>query len=140
MNQGSSNKLIYDNCAYAQWVYSSTQPLNYQLYMGKNENCGKCVYDKQFWYKGQKELVDIESELRNQTRPASRCGIFKYNPKCPKSDMCTSTYNKKTPVVIPGECCPIVYNNIRKVKDIGYVVPDPKICGISEDAIFAPAK
>jgi hypothetical protein len=127
MNQGSSNRQIYDNCAYAQWVYASTEPITYQLYMGKNENCNKCRYDK-FWH--PYDLVDVESELRNQTRPASKCGCYKYNKNCKMSPSCISTFDKSVPVVFPPDVCPIVYNNIKMPKDVGYRVPNPNICGI----------
>lgn len=130
MNQGSSNRTIYDNCAYAQWVYSSTQPLDYMLYMGKNENCGKCRYDK-FWH--PYDLVDVESELRNQTRPASKCGAYRYNPNCTASKKCISTYDTKVPVVYPPEVCSILYQNIPKRTDPGYKIPDPNICGTEEN-------
>lgn len=130
MMQGGSNKLIYDNCAYAQWEYSSTIPIQYQLYMGKNENCNKCVYDK-FWH--PYDLVDIESELRNQTRPGSRCGMYKYNPNCKTSKSCISTYNSDVPVVLAPECCPIVFNNIPKRTHPGYTLPNPNICGYEEN-------
>jgi len=137
MNQGSSNRLIYDNCSYAQWVYSSTEPLQYQLYMGKNENCGKCRYDK-FWH--PYDLVDVESELRNQTRPMSKCGGWKYNPNCKTSKGCFSTFAPTVPVVLAPECCPIVYNNIPKRTDVGYVLPNPNICGVEEKQLWASSK
>ena len=80
MNIGSSNRLIYDNCAYQKRLYESTAPLDYQLYQGKFENCKKCVQDK-FWtpYK----LVDIETELRNQNRPATHCDLRDLFPVFP---------------------------------------------------------
>lgn len=137
MNQGSSNRLIYDNCAYAQWVYSSTEPLNYALYMGRNENCKKCKYENQFWH--PYDLVDVESELRNQTRPASSCGVYKYNPQCKTSKTCMSTFDKKAPVVLAPECCPILEQNIPRRTDPGFRVPDTNICGI-ESGSFYPFK
>lgn len=137
MNQGSSNRQIYDNCSYAQWAHASTEPLQYQLYMGKNENCGKCRYKEQFWH--PYDLVDVESELRNQTRPVSRCGMYKYNPNCKMSKECFSTFDKNVPVVLAPECCPIVFNNIPKRTNPGYTLPDPNICGVEQQA-FYPAK
>ncbi len=128
MNQGSSNKLIYDTCSYAQWVYASTEPLQYQLYMGKNENCGKCRKDT-FWH--PYDLVDVESELRNQTRPASKCGIFKYNPNNKNQNP------DEPPVVLAPECCSILHNNIPKRTDVGYRLPDPNICGLDNSASYA---
>ena len=125
MNTGSSNKLIYDNCAYQKRLYESTSPLQYQMYHGKFENCHKCVHDK---FYTPYMLVDIETELRNQNRPLSHCTQFKYLPNCKKSGMCLSTFDKSVPVVMAPETCPIVFNNIPKVNDPGFRVPDPNFC------------
>lgn len=125
MNLGSSNRPIYDNCAYAKNLYESTSPLAYNLYFGKFENCNKCLYDK-FWTRYQ--LVDIETELRNQTRPLSQCDQFKYSPNCQRSGLCLSTFDPSVPVVYAPEVCPIVYNNIPKVTHPGYIMPDPNFC------------
>ena len=120
MNIGSSSKNIYDNCDYEQNLYESTAPLNYRLYFGQMENSQKCIYDK-FWVKY--DLVDIESELRNQVRPLSRCDQFKYSPRCKKSGLCISTFDKTAPVVLSPEVCPIVYNNIPRQTSPGYRLP-----------------
>lgn len=127
MNIGSSNRLIYDNCAYQKKIYESTSPLDYNLYQGKFENCKKCLHDK-FWTPYQ--LVDIETELRNQNRPLSHCDQFKYNPSCKKSQICLSTFDKSVPVVLAPEVCPIVHNNIPVTKDVGYKVPQQSACGV----------
>ena len=59
---GASNRLIYDNCYYNQWLKDSTDPFNYQLYEGKFENCHKCRGN---YFYHPYDLVDVESELRN---------------------------------------------------------------------------
>lgn len=125
MNIGSSNRLVYDNCSYAKELYESTSPLLYHLYEGKHENCGKCLKDK-FWRPF--DLVDIESELWNITRPNSNCDQFKYDPKCKKSNMCISTFDKEVPVVLAPEVCPIIHNNIPKMKSPGYSLPPARLC------------
>lgn len=122
---GSSNNLIYDNCAYQKEIYESTAPLSYNLYQGKFENCQKCIYNK-FWT--PYELVDIESELRNQVRPLSHCDQLKYAPDCKKSKLCLSTYDKSVPVAFHPTICPIVYNNIIKNKAPGYKLPKKMTC------------
>ena len=76
-NNNGSNRLIYDDCYYNQYIHGSVSPFIYQMYEGKFENCGKCRKDH-FYH--PYDLVDVESELRNQTRPASGCGAWKYNP------------------------------------------------------------
>lgn len=119
MNQGSSNRQIYDRCAYAQYVHVSTTPLGYRTYMGNNENCNKCR-DKFFYH--PYDLVDLESELRNQTRPLSNCGEYKHNPM-------NSKFNPlNPPVVLPPECCSILYQNIPTNVSTGVKLPDMDIC------------
>lgn len=125
MNIGSSNRLIYDTCAYQKQLYESTSPLAYNLYQGKFENCNKCLHDK-FWTPYQ--LVDIESELRNQTRPVSSCDQFKYTPGCKRSGLCLSTFDRTVPIVLAPEVCPIIYNNIPKQTHPGFHLPNPNFC------------
>lgn len=127
MNQGSSNRPIYDNCAYQKRLYESTSPLAYQLYQGKFENCDKCIFDN-FYTPYDARIVDTESELKNLTRPLSECDQFKYSPTCKRSGMCISTFDKRAPVVYVAEMCPIVYNNIPKMTSKGYKVPNQKFC------------
>jgi hypothetical protein len=82
----SSNRLIYDDCAYAKKVQESTTPLQYNLYTGQFENCYNCPSDSKS--NGTKisnilpfgHRADVESELNNQTRFASLCPSKKYNP------------------------------------------------------------
>ena len=73
MNTGSSNRLLYDYCAYKKTLRESTDPFRYRMYEGAFENCNKCIYDK-FWRPF--DLVDEESELKNITRPATKCPQF----------------------------------------------------------------
>lgn len=127
MNTGSSNRPIYDACSYQKRLYESTSPLAYQLYQGKHENCNKCIYDK-FYVPYQPEIVDIESELKNITRPLSDCDQFKYSPKCKKSGLCISTFDKTVPIVLAPEVCPIIYNNIPRQTNPGYRLPNPNFC------------
>jgi hypothetical protein len=75
MNTGSSNRLIYDRCAYDKELAESVAPLNYRMYSGAHENCNKCIYTK--FYRPF-DLVEQESELKNITRPATKCPSFKY--------------------------------------------------------------
>ena len=86
----SSNRLIYDTCAYTKAIQESTSPLNYTLYPGQFENCAKCRIE--FGSVGGNgvslfsgNLVDLESDLRGQTRPSSLCPLNHYQPSCDKS-------------------------------------------------------
>ena len=81
----SSNRLSYDACAYQDSLQQSTDPLNYMLYTGKYENSAKCRIE--FGVVGGNgvslftgNLVDLESDLRGQTRLASQCPRKLYHP------------------------------------------------------------
>ena len=77
----SFTRLDYDCCAYAKDLQESTTPLEYLMYKGKYENCKNCpdnTNNLDFCTK-----VDIESELRNQTRFSSKCPTKKYDPSKP---------------------------------------------------------
>ena len=110
--------------------YESTSPLQYQLMFNKYENCDRCGVEGQpFWTKQSGAIVDVESDLRNITRPLSDCDQFKYSPACRRSGMCISTYDRSAPVILAPEVCPIVYNNIPRQTNVGYRLPNPNICG-----------
>ena len=88
----SSNRLIYDTCAYKHNLEQSVGPLAYQLYPGRFENCNKCRIElgtvggtAVSHIKGN--LVDLESELKGNTRKASLCPEKLYQSPCPKSEM-----------------------------------------------------
>ena len=126
---GGFTRIDYDKCAYDQELYESTGPLMWMMYSGKFENCDKCVYDdKSFYRPFDSVIVDTESELKNITRPQSKCNRLKYNPKCKKSTICTSTFDKSVPVVMAQECCPIVRNNIEKMTGPGYTLYSTPLC------------
>lgn len=127
-NWGGSNRLMYDFCAYEKDLVQSVAPIGYMLYEGKYENCDKCVAGpNQFWHPFDPEIIDRESDLLNITRPLSKCPQFKYNPNCRGSESCFSTYNPSNPIVLPPEICPIVYNNIPKVRSPGWNAPNPNL-------------
>lgn len=131
--QGASNRQIYDCCAYAQALQQSVDPLQYDLYFGAVENCNKCI-DKKAWFKQDREIVDIESDLWNITRPLTKCDGYKYNPNCQTGPNCISTFDPNAPKVLSPSLCPIVYNNIPVQSNPGYTVPDPaNICLAKND-------
>lgn len=72
---GYSDQLIYDDCNFVQNVIENINHSQYRFYQGAFENKNKCKYDN-FYH--PYDLVDVESELRNQTRPASKCPQVKY--------------------------------------------------------------
>ena len=124
---GYSDNLFYDDCAYNQRLKENREFAQYQLYQGAHENIGKCKYDR-FYH--PYDLVDVESELKNQTRPLSDCPSLKYmgvkqTGTCSTKDKPYQVdyFNKTVPVVYPPEICPIVYNNIPKRSCPGFVIP-----------------
>jgi len=132
--QGASNRQVYDCCKYAQDLKQSVDPLQYNLYFGAQENCSKCI-DKKAWFKQDTDIVNIESELWNITRPLSDCDQYKYNPDCKTSESCISTFAPNIPRILSPSLCPIVYNNIPIQDSPGYTVPNTRpngtaaICG-----------
>ena len=87
----SFNRTMYDTCAYKKSVAESTGTVAYMLDPVKYEirDTAKCSVN--FGVSGgasvrypKSTLVEIESELLNLTRPASRCPEKKYSPKCSK--------------------------------------------------------
>lgn len=132
-HQGFSTRLPYDPCAYSKDLTESTAPYSYQMYDGKYENCKKCVQDR-YVRPFDGDVVDIESELRNQTRPASKCPSRKYNSACKKSENCISSFDETVPVVLPPEACPIVYNNLVWGNDNGIRHPCPAKCSGVQNA------
>ena len=77
----SSNRLMYDNCAYAKILKESTQPLEYNLYVGKyilNKQCpvGDFANELDFGVR-----ADTESELYGLNRHSTSCPEKKYTPK-----------------------------------------------------------
>ena len=81
----SSNRLIYDTCAYSTKMNESVGPLEYVLNPMKYENCKKCRHELGLLggtsvshIKGN--LVDLENDLRGATRVSSLCPKKKYTP------------------------------------------------------------
>jgi hypothetical protein len=107
----SSNRLTYDACAYQAKLTQSMGPLDYALYPGKYENSAKCRIE--FGTVGGNgvslfsgNLVDLESDLRGQTRLASQCPLKMYMPdnsgkhKLKHQPSCQMQYYPKVPM--PG--------------------------------------
>lgn len=133
---GTFNRLRYDNCAYDKRLRESTSPLMYQMSRYKHESCRKCSYDGKLW--APFDLVDFESELIGITRPNSECDELHYYPTCnskqpsvkdPQVPACRSTHDKSVPIVYAYDVCPIVCNNLKKMRTPGYSVHQREYCG-----------
>lgn len=131
MNSGSPGGFTgphYDHCELDQENQLHNSVYSHQIYHGKFEHCKKCTHEGKFYTPYNAAIVDAESELKNITRPATRCNKFKYNPKCKKNGMCTSTFDESNPVVLAPEVCPIITNNVRKPTSSGINMPSPLPC------------
>lgn len=79
---------IYDDCAYRQRLHESTSPMLYAINPVAYEACGKChmSYPGFLGAMGGQgfgigpDRVDIDSDLRGQSRLQSKCASHKYNP------------------------------------------------------------
>lgn len=128
MNIGSSNRPIYDTCETEYKIYEATSPYAYRTNQTAYENCNKCIGPDGRFYTPY-DLVDIETELKNITRPLSKCAQFKYNPACKRSGLCLSTFDRTIPKPVLPDVCPIVYNNILRQTNPGYHLPRRNFCG-----------
>ena len=88
----SSNRLIYDTCAYKHELTQSVGPLEYVLNPMKYENCNKCRMELGLvggsavsHVKGN--LVDLETDLLGITRKASLCPSQKFTSACAVGNM-----------------------------------------------------
>jgi hypothetical protein len=126
-NSGFFTGTTYDKCAYDKKLQESTTPFEYQMFDGKYENCNRCI-DKKMYKRGDVQIVDVESDLWNLTRKASKCPNKMYNPHCKKSKECISTYDKTAPIVLAPEVCPIIKTNMQRITNTGYRMPPPSNC------------
>lgn len=83
----SFNRTIYDDCAYSTELNEQRNMLHYNLNPNKFYNQDQKRIN--FGLLGgnnvsqsPENLIDLESDLRNQTRLYSRCPIRKFNPTC----------------------------------------------------------
>ena len=121
----SSNRLSYDACAYKKTLQQSTGPLDYMLYTGKYENCAKCRIE--FGVVGGNgvslftgNLVDLESDLRGQTRLASLCPTTMYtptekstHPPLANQPSCQMQYYPKVPMPEPSKVTRCNYTGVN---------------------------
>ena len=79
------NRLNYDTCAYSQALSESIAPIDYVINPIKYEHCGKCrmelgIVGGTAVSHINGSLVDLENDLFNITRPATRCPNYHYHP------------------------------------------------------------
>ena len=81
----SLNRTTYDTCAYVASLTQSVSPLQYMLDPVKYEHCTKCrpelgILGGTAVSHINGNLVDLENDLRGQTRPLTHCPEYKYAP------------------------------------------------------------
>ena len=76
----SSNRLIYDTCAYATEIKESTSPLEYNLFKNKYENCVQCPTGDFTNVVEFGSRVDVENELHGLARLGTKCPSLKFDP------------------------------------------------------------
>jgi hypothetical protein len=81
----SFNRTKYDNCSYKEDLKTSVDTLSHILAPYRYEHKDKCMHKLGFVGGTavshiQGDLVDLESELRGQTRFISRCSANQYRP------------------------------------------------------------
>ena len=81
----SFNRTKYDNCSYKEDLKTSVDTLSHILAPYRYEHKDKCMHKLGFVGGTavshiQGDLVDLESELRGQTRIISRCSANQYKP------------------------------------------------------------
>jgi len=113
----SFNRTIYDDCTYKVNLKSNVDTLGYILSPCRFENNNKCFHQLGFvggtavsHIKGN--LVDLDSELRGQTRIISKCPTSLYTPN--DGDFITNDKTEpieKTKLHLPS-CQSIMYRSV----------------------------
>lgn len=121
----SNTMQIYDDCSYRQSLNESTSPLMYQINPIAYESCTKCHMS----YPGfigslggaaggfgvGPDRVDIDSDLRGQTRLQSRCPTHKYNPTSYKN--CAGARCRNYNDGLPCGCPECQTRDVSNLKD-----------------------
>ena len=107
----SSNRLIYDKCAYATTIKESTGPLEYNLFRGKYENNQQCPVGEFSNILEFGPRADVESELYGLNRLGTKCPQLKFDP----------SKEFKYPELSPAKMCENIHfitpNNLERPKN-----------------------
>lgn len=111
----SSNRLMYDTCAYKQNLAQSTSPLSHIMDMNRRENCNKCRHELGLLGGPTASiitgnLVDLENELRGQYRQTTQCPDKLYKPQCSGTNLGDQCNPKQLTVTANGCDKPRVIN------------------------------
>jgi|TARA_Y100000389_G_C17130101_1_gene349795 hypothetical protein len=113
----SFNRTKYDTCNYKQDLQENVSTLSYIMTPFRYENENKCRHQLGFiggtnvsHIKGN--IVDLESELRGQTRVISKCGTNYYIPTDDNIVKNDKTEPIDTTLKHLGSCQSIMYRSI----------------------------
>ncbi len=118
----SWTRLSNDSCAYAKYLDQSVNHVPYVFDPIKYENCNKC--QNQVGLLGgtnvshiKGNIVDLENDLRGQTRPATKCPSYKHFPSESHLIKRKQMYKPDPPVVdtTPVHLRPCQMNSYRHV-------------------------
>jgi hypothetical protein len=124
------NRLTYDACAYQKALSESVAPIDYMLDIVKFEHCGKCR--NELGLLGGTavshvtgDLVALENDLFNITRPSTRCPAYHYRPIAP-GDPVTTQIDMSIPGRVPNPEISTQQLHLRPCQMVSYPsVPQP---------------
>lgn len=121
----SFNRSIYDTCAYKQNLQESVSTLSYILSPYRYEHKDKCMHQLGLiagtsvsHIKGN--IVDLDSELRGQTRYISKCGNNLYVPTNDNIIKNDKTEPINTNMMHLPSCQRIMYKSVPSPANMNY--------------------
>lgn len=112
----SFNRLTYDSCAYSKTLQQSTDPLEYNLFLGKFESCNDCPIGDFPVNLDFTSRADVESDLKGQTRMGSKCPSEKF-----------PTNSAKATPFTPAVTCASIYKLLPVNNGYPSIPPTPLV-------------
>lgn len=134
----------YDPCEISRLTRESTEPLEYMLDPTKHYRCNQCRVE--FGVVGGNNvslvpdnLVDVESELRNQTRVLTRCPEKKYMPDTRVEGVSTNKCRPgESDTGLPCGSVKARDNNLVHLPDCNLIDFNPRINHTGLDFTYPP--
>ena len=125
----SMNRTTYDSCVYQQELNQSVSPISYVMDPIQFNNVNKCrmelgIVGGTAVSHINGNLVDLENDLRGQTRPSAQCPSYKYIPSGNSVVPQHPDYNK--PVDYPALDTRMKHLAPCQMIDYGAVPPPPR--------------
>jgi hypothetical protein len=139
---GRFTRRMYDNCAFAQDVKQSTDPLELVLDITKYVNCGNICRPSVEYPPNAALLVDVESSLWGLDKLSSKCDSAKH-PFCGPSGCLLTKDPRVAPHITPYACerghlgeAAVITTNMRLPLNPGYRVPNPNVCNAQGNGYY----